>query len=69
MWAAARARSEASRESPGVRALRPYSTGDVYRLDEWISHPKFGQGRVTEVRNGKVTVRFGSDTRTLLHAG
>ena len=35
-------------------------------MDEWISHPKFGQGRVTEVRNGKVTVRFPEpDTRIL----
>ena len=64
-----RQREAGGKEISGVRALRPYSSSDVYRLDEWISHPKFGQGRVIEVRNGKVTVRFGFDTRTLLHAG
>ncbi|MEJ7617830.1 MAG: hypothetical protein WKF30_12915 [Pyrinomonadaceae bacterium] len=54
---------------PAIRSVRPYSSEDIYRIDEWISHAKFGQGRVIEARTGKVTVRFGQDTRTLMHAG
>lgn len=54
---------------PSVRSVRPYSSEDIYRIDEWISHSKFGQGRVVDARTGKVTVRFGQETRTLIHAG
>lgn len=52
-----------------VRAVRPYSSGEVYKTEEWISHPKFGQGKIVEAKSGKITVRFGLDQRTLLHAG
>lgn len=65
----AQRQQKAAEAPPSVRSVRPYSVGDVYQTDEWISHPKFGQGRVIEARTGKVTVRFGTDTRTLLHAG
>ena len=49
--------------------LRPYSVKEVYAAGDVILHPKFGQGRVTEAREGKIVVKFGSDPRTLLHAG
>jgi len=49
--------------------LRPYSVKEVYAAGDVIMHPKFGQGRVTEAREGKIVVKFGSDARTLLHAG
>jgi hypothetical protein len=48
--------------------LRQYSGKDVYAEGDVIQHPKFGQGRVIEVRGAKIDVRFGSEIRTLLHA-
>ena len=49
--------------------LRQYSGKDVYAEGDMIQHPKFGQGRVIEARGAKIDVRFGSEIRTLLHAG
>ena len=51
-----------------VTPLRQYSGKDVYAEGDVIQHPKFGQGRVIEVRGGKIDVRFGAEIRTLLHA-
>ena len=76
-------RSVAKRASAGGRAtkepagssaqvpvtLRPYSVKEVYAAGDVIMHPKFGQGRVLEAREGKIVVKFGSEARTLLHAG
>jgi hypothetical protein len=53
----------------GVTPLHQYSGKDVYAEGDVIEHPKFGQGRVIEARSGKIDVRFGSEMRTLLHAG
>jgi hypothetical protein len=53
----------------GATPLRPYSGKEVYSAGDVIQHPKFGQGRVLEARGGKIDVRFGSEVRTLLHAG
>ena len=53
----------------GSTPLRQYSGKEVYAEGDLIQHPKFGQGRVIESRNGKIDVRFGSEMRTLLHAG
>lgn len=53
----------------GATQLRPYSGKEVYSEGDVIQHPKFGQGRVVEARGGKIDVRFGSEMRTLLHAG
>jgi hypothetical protein len=41
----------------------------VYAQGDVIQHPKFGRGRVVEARGGKIVVTFGSEVRTLLHAG
>jgi hypothetical protein len=49
--------------------LRSYSPKDVYEAGTFITHPKFGAGKVVEARSGKIDVRFGSELRTLLHAG
>jgi hypothetical protein len=49
--------------------LRQYNGKEVYAEGDLIQHPKFGQGRVIEARGGKIDVRFGSEIRTLLHAG
>ncbi len=48
---------------------RPYSSSESYREAEWIDHTRFGPGRVTSVRGGKIEVRFASGPRTLIHAG
>jgi hypothetical protein len=53
----------------GPTQLRQYSGKELYAEGDVIQHPKFGQGRVIEARGGKIDVRFGSETRTLLHAG
>jgi hypothetical protein len=50
-------------------AALSYSPKDVYAQGTFISHPKFGTGKVVEARSGKIDVKFGSDLRTLLHAG
>jgi RNase P subunit RPR2 len=57
-----------TRESPEGR-VRPYSPKEVYAGGEWVEHPKFGQGKVTQARAGKVEVRFESGSRVLIHAG
>ena len=49
--------------------VRPYSPKEVYAEGEWLDHPKFGQGRVTQARGGKIEVRFESEKRLLVHAG
>ena len=64
----------ATKEPAGTSALgpvtlRPYSVQEVFAAGDVIVHPKFGQGRVTEARQGKIVVKFGSEARTLLHAG
>jgi ribosomal protein L44E len=50
-------------------ALRPYSPRETFAAGEWLDHPKFGQGKVTEARGGKIEVRFESGPRLLLHGG
>ncbi len=48
---------------------RPYSPKETYVAGEWVEHPKFGQGKVTQARGGKIEVRFESEGRLLVHAG
>ena len=54
---------------PGATPLRPYSGKEVYAEGDMIQHPKYGQGRVVKARGGKIDVKFGTEVRTLLHAG
>lgn len=63
-----RAGAELARDAPAGPA-RPYSPKEVYSAGDWIDHPKFGQGKVTQAREGKIDVRFESGNRLLLHAG
>lgn len=63
-----RVRASAEPESP-AKPARPYSPKEVYSAGDWIDHPKFGQGKVTQAREGKIEVRFGTENRVLLHAG
>jgi hypothetical protein len=51
------------------RPARPYSPQESYAAGDKIMHTKFGEGSVLEARQGKIDVRFGRETRTLLHAG
>ena len=62
-------KDQAGSSALGPVTLRPYSVKEVYASGDVIMHPKFGQGRVTEARDGKIVVKFGSESRTLLHAG
>jgi hypothetical protein len=64
----AKGSAESARDSPAGPA-RPYSPKEVYAAGEWVDHPKFGQGKVTQARGGKIEVRFESGGRVLLHAG
>jgi hypothetical protein len=63
-----RASAEPARDAP-VGTSRHYSPKEVYAQGEWIDHPKFGQGKVTQARAGKIEVRFESGSRLLMHAG
>lgn len=67
------ARRVAGRQSDESEAMarpsRSYSPQEIYTNGETILHPKFGMGRVMEARAGKIDVKFGSELRTLLHAG
>jgi hypothetical protein len=47
---------------------QPYSMQQRYQVGDQISHPTFGLGLVVEERQGKIDVRFGRETRTLIHA-
>ncbi len=49
--------------------LRLYSTREKFAIGDRIEHPKFGLGVVTDVRLGKIDVKFGKDLRILIHAG
>ncbi len=77
----AKAASANARRTTGARAVevktratsnrpaRAYSPQETYATGDQIAHPKFGEGNVVEARRGKIDVRFGSEVRTLLHAG
>lgn len=65
---ASRRPAEHARDAP-AGPPRPYSPKEVYAAGEWVEHPKFGQGKVTQARAGKIEVRFESGPRVLLHAG
>ena len=71
---AARAPRKTSRKSDPLGeapagAARPYSPRETYAEGDWVEHPKFGQGKVTAARSGKIEVRFESGPRLLLHGG
>jgi hypothetical protein len=63
------AREAASPPQMGAATLRPYNAKETFAAGDVIMHPKFGQGRVVEARDGKIVVKFGPETRTFLHAG
>lgn len=61
-----RARRGSPVEEAPAGALRPYSPRETYAEGEWLDHPKFGRGKVTQARAGKIEVRFESGPRVLL---
>jgi hypothetical protein len=65
----ARAERGAVEYDPAQHVALQYSPKEVYSPGLFISHPKFGTGKVIEARPGKIDVKFGSELRTLLHAG
>lgn len=65
---ASRKPAEIARDVP-TRPARPYSPKEVYTAGEWVEHPKFGEGKVSQARAGKIEVRFESGSRLLVHAG
>lgn len=50
------------------KPARSYSPREAYTEGEWIDHPKFGQGEVVAIREGKIEVRFGTEKRVFIHA-
>jgi hypothetical protein len=48
---------------------RAYSPKEVYAAGEWVEHSKFGRGKVSQARAGKIEVQFESGSRLLVHAG
>jgi len=68
--AARRGRASAGPARDAPRGpLRAYSPKEVYAEGEWVDHAKFGQGRVTHARGGKIEVRFDKESRLLIHDG
>lgn len=67
--AAGRKSGVASARDAPAGPLRPYSPQGVYSEGDWIDHPKFGQGKVLQRRDGKIEVRFDSGSRLLVHGG
>ncbi|HZI20470.1 MAG TPA: hypothetical protein VEY09_17945 [Pyrinomonadaceae bacterium] len=65
-----RAASARSRvEDVPAGPTRPYSPRETYAEGEWVEHSKFGAGRVTSTREGKIEVKFNDGVRLLIHAG
>jgi hypothetical protein len=56
-------------EIPANAVALDYSPKDTYIPGNVIAHPKFGRGKVVDARTGKIDVKFGTELRTLLHAG
>lgn len=48
---------------------KPYSPRESFQIGDQISHPNFGIGLVNDVRDTKIDVKFGRETKTLIHAG
>jgi hypothetical protein len=49
-------------------AARPYSAKEHYEKGEVVMHPKYGRGRIVDVRGDRVDVKFtDGETRTFLH--
>lgn len=62
--------SSSGRKSPAVvpnGPAQPYSMQQRYHVGDQISHPTFGLGMVIEERQGKIDVRFGRETLSLIH--
>ena len=64
----ARESAAPARDEP-AGPVRDYSPKGVYAAGEWVEHTKFGRGKVTQARAGKIEVRFESGSRLLMHAG
>lgn len=64
----AESRGRSSVEATNASPARNYSTTECFRVGDRISHSKFGSGTVTDVRPGKINVRFSTDERILIHA-
>jgi hypothetical protein len=65
---AADSAAASARDAAPVSA-RAYAPRETYAEGEWIEHTKFGVGKVTAARGGKIEVRFKSENRVLVHAG
>ncbi len=48
---------------------KPYSPRESFQIGDQISHPNFGLGLVSDVRSTKIDVKFGRETKILIHAG
>lgn len=62
-------RSAATVSAAPDRPPRPYSPRESFAEGDWVEHGKFGAGRVVQVRDGKIEVKFNDGTRLLIHAG
>jgi hypothetical protein len=58
----------AAKETPPASA-RTYTPAETFTEGEWLSHQRYGVGKVNTVRGGKIDVSFGDGPRTLIHAG
>ena len=62
------ARETRATSSVPRKPARLYSPREAFSEGDWIEHPKFGQGEVLAIREGKIEVKFGTEKRILIHA-
>ena len=62
---------DAARQHAAVvdaKPAKPYRPGEAFTVGDVIDHPTFGRGSVEElVRPNKISVRFATDTKLLVH--
>jgi hypothetical protein len=56
-----------AKELANATNVTPYAATARFGLGEIVEHPTFGRGKVVQVADTKVVVRFGDGERTLVH--
>ena len=62
----ARSREEWEKRVRSGKPMKRYSIVETYAMDDLVTHKKFGDGYVSHVSDGKVTVVFIDGERTLI---
>ncbi|MBN4072038.1 hypothetical protein JYT83_01320 [bacterium AH-315-F18] len=55
-------------DKPDAEMLKPYRLSNKYEVDDRISHPKFGEGKVVFVKGKTMQVKFDIGIKVLAHS-